>query len=164
MDWFKLWLTLHIVGAIIAFGPSFAFPLLGRLAERNPQHAIFALGFTDVVEKRLILPLALSMPVTGAAMIIDTHIDLRATRWLGAAIVLYAVALGLAVFHQIPVTHRMISMLRSAPAPAPGADAAPPAGFLTLRNRAKFVGMTLGLLVIVITVLMVWAPGGIHYS
>jgi hypothetical protein len=28
MNWFLFWLLLHIAGAIIAFGPTFVFPLM----------------------------------------------------------------------------------------------------------------------------------------
>ena len=38
-------LFLHIGGAIVAFGPTFAFPILGPMAGKEPQHANFALRF-----------------------------------------------------------------------------------------------------------------------
>src|SRR5579864_6276026 len=42
MNWFLLWLFLHILAAVIAFGPIFVFPIVGSLAAQMPQHLRFA--------------------------------------------------------------------------------------------------------------------------
>ena len=34
-------LFLHVIGAIIAFGPVFSFPLIGAAGGREPMHANF---------------------------------------------------------------------------------------------------------------------------
>ena len=65
-DFVKLFLFLHIGGAIIAFGPTFALPLMGAMSGKEPQHANFAARATGVISTRRIIPFALSMAVTGA--------------------------------------------------------------------------------------------------
>ena len=39
---FPYLLFLHVLGAIVAFGPTFAFPFIGALGGAEPQHANFA--------------------------------------------------------------------------------------------------------------------------
>src|SRR5947207_2853770 len=36
-DWVPLFLFLHVMGAIVAFGPSFALPLIGAASARAPR-------------------------------------------------------------------------------------------------------------------------------
>ena len=70
MDWVLLILLfLHIMGAIIAFGPPFSFMILGPMSGREPSHTNFALRYQEAVSKRLILPLAVFQGVTGVLLI-----------------------------------------------------------------------------------------------
>ena len=48
-------LFLHIGGAIIAFGPTFAFPILGAMAAAEPLHANFVLR-AQFITKRVVEP------------------------------------------------------------------------------------------------------------
>ncbi len=52
-------LFLHVMGAILAFGPTFAFSFMGAMAAREPQHANFSARQTALVSKRLVYPLAI---------------------------------------------------------------------------------------------------------
>ena len=47
-----LFLLLHIGGAIVAFGPTFAFPLIGSMGAAEPQHANFALRINERISSR----------------------------------------------------------------------------------------------------------------
>jgi hypothetical protein len=40
-------LPIHILTAIVAFGPNFAMPIIARMAAQEPQHGLFALRLTD---------------------------------------------------------------------------------------------------------------------
>ena len=42
MNWFLFWLFLHILAAVIAFGPLFVFPIVGTMAAQAPQNMRFA--------------------------------------------------------------------------------------------------------------------------
>ncbi|HET9051001.1 MAG TPA: DUF2269 family protein [Candidatus Dormibacteraeota bacterium] len=161
MNWYAFWLILHITAAIIAFGPTFVFPVVGPMASRDPRKGPVILEVFEALEDKLIVPFALTMPVSGAGLIITKHIDLTNTKWLGAAIILYIVAVLLAVFHQVPVTKRMIKLLRQMPEPMPGAaPVGPPAEFGALRKRTQIVGMILTVLLLTIIVLMIWGKEG----
>ena len=61
-------LPIHVITAIVAFGPNFAMPIIARMAAQEPQHGLFALRLTDRIERRLVLPLALTMPISGGLL------------------------------------------------------------------------------------------------
>ena len=73
---FTLFLFLHIGAAIIAFGPSFAFPIIGAMAGKEPMHGNFATRVNEALEDRLVLPFAISMPFTGVFLIWFGHTNL----------------------------------------------------------------------------------------
>ncbi|MFY9614714.1 MAG: DUF2269 family protein [Candidatus Dormiibacterota bacterium] len=160
MNWLLFWLLLHIAAAIIAFGPTFVFPLIGSLVQKNPQAMHFAMEVNHAIETRLVLPVALTMLVSGTGLIITAHINLLATTYLLVAIVLYLIAIGIAVFNQLPATSKLIRL--SAAGPPPGAAPGPPPPEVMAQiNRARIGGIILTLLLLTIIFLMVIKPGGI---
>ena len=160
MNWFLFWLLLHIAAAIIAFGPTFVFPLVGSMIEKNPQHAHFAMELNHKIERGLVVPVALTMLVSGTGLIFSAHINLLQSTYLLVAIILYLVALGIAIFNQVPATTKLIELTASGP--PPGAPPGPPPPQVqALINRAKYGGMILTGLLLIIIFLMVIKPGGI---
>jgi Predicted integral membrane protein (DUF2269) len=159
VQWLFPWLLfLHVVAAVIAFGPTFSFSLIGAMAGREPQHANFATRVTQTVSDRLVIPVALTMPVTGAGIILVNGINLAAAqyRWLGAAIVVYVVILAYAVLVQRRTVERLVDMT-SAP-PPPGASGPPPE-VPALVRRIQRGGMFLAAGIVLILFLMVVKPG-----
>jgi hypothetical protein len=162
MDWVLLGLLfLHIFGAILAFGPGFTFMILGPMAGAEPQHANFALRFQRRVTMRLIVPLAIFQGVTGLLLVWYTKINLFTTYWLLLAIVLYLIALGLAIGVGIPTLNRLVA-LTSAPPPQPAPGDAPrkgpPPELAALVRRGRLVGIAQSVLVVLIVLLMVTKP------
>jgi uncharacterized membrane protein len=154
--WIAIFLFLHVMGAIIAFGPSFsAFPVIGGFAGQEPQHANFAARINNAITDRFVVPLAIFQGVTGLVLIWLTGINPFTTLWLGVGIVLYVIALGYALFVQRP-TGRRIAELTATP-PPPGASGPPPE-LLAAVKRAQRGGMFLGLMVLLIVLLMVTKP------
>jgi hypothetical protein len=164
MTWFHFWLFLHITAAIIAFGPTFVFPLIGIAARDDPAHMGFALRLDAAIEDKLVIPFAVTMPVSGIGLAVVLGIDWAKNAWLTLGLALWVVAIILAVFIQRPIVHRLIALATGmrAPVPAgPGAAAAgPPVEFLRLIGRVRIYGMVLTVILIAIIVLMVWKPGG----
>ena len=158
MEWLFPWLLLlHIVGAVIAFGPTFAFPIIGAMGGAEPQHANFATRVSSVIGDRLVAPLALSMAVTGVGLILVTGrnpLD-RGSWWLAIAIVLYVIALVFSIAVQNRSVARVIE-LTSAP-PPPGASGPPPE-LRALVGRVQQGGILLMVLFLVIVSLMVLKP------
>jgi hypothetical protein len=171
MSWFHLFLFLHIVAAIIAFGPTFAFPLIAGLARKQPTHMPFALRTIEVLEERLVVPFVLTMPISGLLMAFNISIEWQHNVWLIAAIAVYVVAVTFSVTVQGPTVKKMLAMVSGGahagapsmqPMPAgPGAaPAGPPPAFLALAKRMQLGGMALTVAFFVIVVLMIWKPGG----
>ena len=44
-----IFLFLHVLGAIAAFGPSFVFPIIARQSRQMPTMAMFGLKLTDTI-------------------------------------------------------------------------------------------------------------------
>jgi uncharacterized membrane protein len=157
---FAIFLFLHIAAAIIAFGPTFAFPLIASAGQKHPQHAAFAAEINEKIERVLVVPLALSMPVSGAGMIIFGGVDLFQP-WLLAAIVIYVVAIGYSMMIQGPAGKELAQLLQAMTAsPGPGAARAeaaggPPPRLLELGAQMKRGGMILTVLLVAILALMV---------
>ena len=161
MDWIlPALLFLHVLGAIIAFGPGFSFLILGPMAGAERQHANFALRFQQRAATRMIVPLALFQGVTGLLLIWKTGINLFTTIWLLVAIVLYVLALVLSIGVGLPTIARLVALTSAPPAqPQTGnAPSGPPPELPRLVRRGRLVGMTQTGLVVAIVFLMVTKP------
>lgn len=158
MDALVPWLIfLHVLGAIVAFGPTFAFSISGTAGRQEPQHANFGMRVSHAVSSRLVYPIGITLPITGLAIMGIRQINplQREYWWLAISIVLYAIAYGYSFFVQRKLVERAIE-LTSAP-PPPGASGPPPE-LPAIGKRIGQGGMVLGLLLIVIVFLMVVKP------
>jgi len=169
VDWILLILLfLHVAGAVLAFGPTFTFPILGPMAGREPPHVNFALRFQQRVASILIVPLALFQGVTGLLLVFRladiqdvSFIDVIARGWLLTAIVLYVVALALTFGIGLPTLRTLIEATSAPPPPPPpGGEAphGPPPHIAALVRRGRTVGMIQSALILVIIFLMVTKP------
>jgi uncharacterized membrane protein len=161
MTLFPWFLFAHILGAIIAFGPTFSSPIIGRMGAAERAHGNFAMRVSRELARVQILPLAILQGITGVALIITGNVDVMARLWLMVAIVLYLIAIGFAIFVQTPRAKRIIEMT-TPPAGGPPAGG-PPAGGPPpeLMREIKLVkqgGMLLIALVVSIVFLMVVKP------
>jgi predicted integral membrane protein DUF2269 len=162
VDWLlAILLFLHIGGAIVAFGPTFVFPLIGAMGGREPQHVNFAVRINERIEERIVLPLAVLQGITGLLIVWRTGINIFSSLWLLVAIVLYLIALSLAFFVALPTTRKLAEATNAPPPPlAPGAPAptGPPPHVAALVKRAQQTGMALAVLIVAIVFLMVVKP------
>lgn len=153
--WIAIFLFLHVMGAIVAFGPSFSFPIIGAMSGKEPQHANFAARVIDTIAHQRIEPLAIFQGVTGLVLIWLTGINPFTQLWLGLGIVLYVIALGFAFLVQRPTSKRLVEL--SSTPPPPGASGPSPELMATVKKSQRG-GMTLGLLIVLIVILMVTKP------
>lgn len=153
-------LLLHVLGAIVAFGPTFSFSIIGAMGGREPMHANFATRVTYAISHRVTWPLALVQGVTGVILIFLANVDLTKALWLDVAIVLYLFALGYSYFVQTPRVVKAIEMTSTPPPPpAPGAaPAGPPPALLALVKGIQQGGMVTGITLVLIIALMVMKP------
>jgi uncharacterized membrane protein len=158
LAWLFPWLLfLHVLGAVVAFGPTFAFSFIGAAGGAEPQHANFATRVSHTISSRLVYPIGLTLPITGLAMMAVRGINPfeRGNWWLAVAIVLYLIAYGYSFFVQRKYVERVIE-LSSAP-PPPGATGPPPE-LVELVGKIQRGGMMLGILLVAIIFLMVVKP------
>jgi uncharacterized membrane protein len=151
----NLFLWLHIAIAIVAFGPTFTFPVWTKMARTAGGPAMpFTLGTLKRLFERVIIPLAIAMPITGVILIFVADWDLWSEPWLIVAIVLYAIAFTNAVGFAYPNVKAMVRILAPGP-PAPEAMAE----LQARANRARVFGLVNQVLILSIVALMVAKPG-----
>lgn len=160
MNWFLLWLFVHITATVIAFGPIFMFPIVGTLTAQHPQNMAFALELNHRIERRLVIPLALSMLVSGSGLIWMANVNIFRTVYLLVAVVLYLIAISISVGVLVPNTQKLLRLVANSPAPA-GGSAAPPPQVMSLIRRSQVFGVIDTVLFLVIIFLMIIQPGGI---
>jgi len=150
---FPYLLFLHVLGAIVAFGFGFAAPLIGPMAAAEPQHGNFVARLNLRVNTRLVRPAALSMAVTGVAMILVLGLDLTKNLWLDIAIVLYVIAVVYATFVQGKNGERLVELTSTPPGPGGPSPEIP-----STVKKLQQGGIVLSVLILSIIFLMVVKP------
>ncbi|HEX9890969.1 MAG TPA: DUF2269 family protein [Actinomycetota bacterium] len=157
MSWRTFFLFLHILAAIIAFGPTFAFGILGAMGAKEPMHGNFALRVSKVIGNRLVDPFAFAVGAIGVVLIFVGEWDLFANEWLLVAIALYLFALAFSLFVQDRWLKEMIRLSGGQEGTMPQAEDL--ARIPALARKAQAGGMLLALLLVAILLMMVWKPG-----
>ena len=147
-------LFLHVMGAILAFGPTFAYSIMGAMAGREPQHANFSSRQVAAIGSKLVYPLAIFQGITGVLLIAASNRDLVNERWLGLSIILYAITLIYALTVQRNALHHLIEMTSTPPAPGSPPNPEIPATVKKIQRG----GMFLGAMIVIIVFLMVVKP------
>jgi len=154
--YFRILLLIHIAGAIIGFGPAFAFGVLGPLSKK--LGGLPALGIMEGIlslQNKLVIPVvAFFQPVSGVLLILEggwaqnffSHV------WLWVALILYVLMFYLAVFRARPGIAGMIGLAKEGKAETPE--------FGKLAKSQQTIGPILGVTLLVIIFLMVIKPGG----
>ena len=151
---FQLWMFLHILGAIAAFGYGFYAPIFGMASAKEPQHGNWFARASKRVSNVIILPFAILMFITGALLVQSGTSGVEwSTRWLSIAMLLYVIALIIVFALQRPSLNKVIALS----AEPPGPDG-PPAELKKHVGRMKIYGIILLLLTLSILALMVWKP------
>ena len=157
----SLFLFLHVISAIIAFGPTFIFPLIASRAQKSPQNSHFAAELAETIESKIVLPGAIVQGITGLGLIIIGGLDIASAQWryLIIAIALYLIAIAFVVTTQGPAATRMVQLTGAMSGPSPaGAPAGPPPEIVATGKKLQQGGMFLTVLIVVIVLLMVLKP------
>lgn len=155
MSYFEFLLLVHVGGAIIGFGPTFAFAVLGPTAKKNPGPGGLAImeGMLAITN-RLVLPVAIVIqPLTGVLLIFEAGYSSTfwSQDWLVGSIVLYAVAFYVSVLVQRPSLDSMIAFAKEGQAQSES--------FQSLAKRTATMGPILALLLVAIIIMMMLKPG-----
>jgi hypothetical protein len=159
--WSTLWLVLHIVSFLVAFGPDFMFPMIGAAAAKEPQHGLFATRLIHSYSQKVTTPLSFLVPAFGVALIVTKRYDFWASEWLIVASALYIVAMAVAIFILDPATGKLVKIQEGLMSGAPEAQEGL-ARLPKLVKTTQVAGGFLTLAVLTFIVLMVWRPGSTY--
>ncbi len=156
LDLFTIFLYLHIMGAIVAFGPGFAAMIVGPMAAKEPQYANFYARTQVAAGRNLITPVAISMLVTGIGMIVvrGWGAVTAGGHWLEVGILLYVISVVVAMAYQAPAGRKLVELTSTPPAPGSG----PNPEVAKTAKKVRIGGMIMTLLVVVIVFTMVMNP------
>jgi uncharacterized membrane protein len=149
IGWYEVIKFFHVLLAIVAVGYNATYGVWLARAAREPEHEGFALRGVKLLDDRFANPAYVLLLVTGLLMVWVGDLELTQF-WILAALVLYAVAVGLGLLVYTPTLREQIAVLESS-----GPDSVE---FRTLSRRGTTVGGVLAIDVIVIVFLMVTKP------
>jgi uncharacterized membrane protein len=149
VDWYPWLKTLHILFAIVAVGFNISYGIWQALAAREPEHTGYALRGIKFLDDRVANPSYAGLLVVGIILVLMRW-DFT-TFWIAVAIGLYLVMGAVAILFYSPTLKRQIAAYE--------AGGAQSAEFQALGARGRLIGITLGVLVVAIIVLMVVKPG-----
>lgn len=156
--WFTVLLIIHVFGAIIGLGPSFAFSIIGPAIgkQESPAASLALMEIMEKIEKALVTPILLIVQLGSGILLIfnrglnhDFFSSHRA--WLLAGIGVYIVAMVIALGVNTPAMGKLIKMAKGGQAGTPE--------FGKLVKLTQAFGPILTVLALGIMLLMVWKPG-----
>ena len=154
MDLTMVVLILHVMGAIVIFGPTFAFPFISAMSAKEPAHGNFGLRVVHAVASKWVGRGSAIQLATGVALIFLADWDLLASEWLLIGIVLYLSDAFVAIVIQDRNIARMIELTSAPPGPEGPSPEIP-----RMAKKLQLGGTYLTVVLIIITILMVWKPG-----
>ncbi len=155
-DIYKALVFVHVTAALVAFGSTFAIPVLQPLAARGGVVTLrMALKFSESLERLIIAPGSLVVIASGVGLMFSdmTGYDDNPPLWLLIAIGWVVAVLALAIGVNGPATRRAIAMLEATPDDGP---LPPTLGSIT--RKVTIVGQVMSLSVIAVLFLMIWKP------
>jgi hypothetical protein len=159
LDLYTILLFVHITAAVIAFGATFAFPIIDAVVRRSDLNALPIWNDAqNVIGMRLITPGATVVLLTGIYMAVDRWDDAGGF-WFSAAGVIVIALLGLGHGFFAPNARKMAAQARTDLAGGAAERGAMSAEYEALAKRTQMVGMVASLLVLTALLLMVWKPG-----
>lgn len=159
LDFYTVVLFLHVVAAILAFGATFAFPIIDMTVRRVDLRSLPVWHETQIqINRKLITPGATLVLVTGIYIASDRW-DKVGSFWFTAAGVIVVVLLGLSHGLLIPTARRLRDQAREDLADGAHDRGQMSTAYRALERRMRGGGGLMLLLVLVALLLMTWKPG-----
>ena len=158
-DFYTLVLFLHVAAAVIAFGATFAFPIIDVTIRRVDLRALPVWNEAqNQIGMKLITPFATLILISGIYMALDRWDDFGGF-WFSAAGVIVIVLLGLGHGFFAPNARKMRTQAEADLADGAAERGQMSAAYEALAARTRAVGIFASLLVLLALLLMVWKPG-----
>jgi hypothetical protein len=159
LDFYAVILFLHITAAVVAFGATFAFPIVDAVVRRGDPRALpIWHEAQNAIGLRLITPGAVVVLLSGIYMALDRWDDFGGV-WYSAAGVIVIVLLGLGHGFFLPHARKMAEQARTDLAAGAADSGRMSAEYDALAKREAMVGIFSSLLVLTALFLMVVKPG-----
>jgi uncharacterized membrane protein len=155
--WIDVFLFLHVLGAILAVGPTMTYAMWATLGEKaGPVQRAFAIKGINWVDSHLATPAFMAQAVTGIALILLLEISFLHTAWLLVGVALYVVVMVIAVAVLVPVEKRHMDVAeRSAADPV---NDSLNQEYLQITGQIRRLGFTIGIITLAIVFFMVVKP------
>ena len=156
--WFTILLVLHVMGAIIGLGPTFAFAIIGPAIgkQENPAAALALMKIMEKIERGLVLPVLIVIQLgSGILLIFNRGLNVgffsSHKAWLLGGIGLYVVAMVISLGIDVPAMGKLVRKAEAGEAGDPE--------FGRLVKLTQSLGPVLTVIALGIMVLMIWKPG-----
>jgi uncharacterized membrane protein len=155
--WIDVFLFLHVLGAILAVGPTMTYAMWATLGEKaGPAQRAFAIRGINWVDSHLATPAFMAQALTGIALILLLEISFINTAWLLVGVGLYVVVMIVAVGVLVPIEKRHMDVAeRSAADPG---NQSLNQQYLDITAQVRKIGSTIGVLTLAIVFFMVVKP------
>ena len=158
-DFYTFVLFLHIASAVIAFGATFAFPIIDMTIRRVDLRSLPVWSEAqNQIGGKLITPGAIVVLISGIYMATDRWSDFGGV-WFSLAGVIVIVLLGLGHGFFAPTARKMRDQASADLAGGAAERGTMSAEYEALAGRMRAVGILSSLLVLLALLLMVWKPG-----
>lgn len=158
-DFYTFVLFLHIASAVIAFGATFAFPIIDVAIRRMDLRALPVWNEAqNQIGFKLMTPGAIVVLITGMYMASDRW-DEFGGLWFSLAGGIVLVLLGLGHGFFAPTARKMRDQARTDIAAGAAERGTMSAEYEAMAARVRAVGIFSTLLVLLALLLMVWKPG-----
>jgi hypothetical protein len=155
--WIDVFLFLHVLGAILAVGPTMTYAMWARLGEKaGPGQRAFAIKGINWVDRHLANPAFVAQALTGIALILLLEISFLHTAWLLMGVGIYVVVMITAVAVLVPIEKRHMDIAERSAAD-PGNETLSQQ-YLQITGQIRRIGTTIGILTLVIVFFMVVKP------
>src|SRR4051794_11982983 len=156
VEFFSVMLALHIAAVVVAFGVTFAYPVIYAVAAKHPRHLPFTYRLEYAIGRRLITPGLLVVILAGAYL--ASKEDAWDEPWVIVPLVIAIVigALGGVLFS--PTERKIIEVAERDVAAAAGGEVTFSAEHDRLARRLQVGGAISSLLVLVAIYFMVTKP------
>ncbi len=159
-DFYVFVVFLHIASAVIAFGATFAYPVIEMTLQRVDLRALPAWHEAqNQVGHKLITPGAILVLLTGIYLVSTDRWDNIGGFWFGAAGVIVIVLLGLGHGFFAPNARKRRDQARADLDAGAAERGQMSDAYLALSAKVMPVGILSSALVLVALLLMVWKPG-----
>ena len=156
--WFTVLLVVHVFGAIMGLGPTFAFAIIGPAIgkQESPQASLALMEVMEKIERGLVIPILLVIQLgSGILLIFNRGLNhgffSSQKAWLVAGIGIYLAAMVISLFIDVPAMGKLIKMAKGGQAGTPE--------FAKNVKITQSLGPVLTVLALAIMLLMVWKPG-----